>query len=55
MNISEAKKHRVMSAIAECDRYISKESKRDPILRPIDVQNRLEWYIAHREKLVAML
>jgi len=46
---------RVNEAIAECDRYIAKEEPRNPALRPADVAARLEFYKAHRAKLVAML
>lgn len=44
----------VLSAIADCNRYIAKEAGRNPDLRPADVQERLDWYYAHRAKLLAM-
>lgn len=46
---------RIVEAIAECDRYIAKEEPRDASLRPADVAKRLEFYKAHRAKLVTML
>lgn len=45
----------VRSAVADCNRYIAKEGSRAADLRPADVAKRLEWYIAHRAKLLAML
>lgn len=53
--MTKEQERRVMDAITDCDRYIAKESPRAADLRPADVQKRLEWYIAHREKLIAML
>ena len=46
---------KIISAIAECDRYIAKESPRDADLRPAGITKLLASYIAHRAKLVAML
>ena len=45
----------IRSAIADCDRFINKESARIPELRPASVASLLDWYIAHRAKLAAML
>jgi hypothetical protein len=45
---------RLSQAIAECNDYIAKESARSADLRPIEIQKRLEWYIAHRMKLIGM-
>lgn len=44
-----------LAAIQDCNRYIAKEAGRNSELRPIDVQNRLNWYYSHREKLLSML
>ena len=45
----------ILSAIADCDRYIAKESPRAADLRPAEITKMLAWYVAHRAKLVAML
>lgn len=44
----------IANAIAECDRYIAKEGRRDPALRPAAIQQLLDWYIAKREALQQM-
>ena len=46
---------RIEQAIAECDRFINKEEKRDATLRPADVQNTLDFYKSHKIKLQNML
>ena len=46
---------RLKKAIADCDRYIAIESPRSADLRPADIAELLEWYIAQRAKLQAML
>lgn len=46
---------RILQAIEECDRFIAKESPRSAELRPADVQQTLDFYIAHRAKLQAMI
>jgi hypothetical protein len=43
---------KIKRAIADCDTYIAKESLRADDLRPLETQKLLEWYIAHREKLI---
>ena len=45
---------RIRQAIIECDNYIAKESPRAADLRPPEVAQLLAFYIAHREKLLAM-
>lgn len=51
-----AYEHRqVLTAISECDRYIAKEDARAADLRPVEIQTRLAFYKAHREKLIGML
>lgn len=45
----------VTEAIAQCNRYIALEGSRSADLRPAEIQKRLEWYIAHRAKLLSML
>lgn len=46
---------KILSAIAECDKFITKESPRRADTRPADVLDLLNRYIAQRAKLVAML
>lgn len=46
---------KILDAIADCDRYIAKESARSADLRPVKIQELLDWYIGHRAKLVVML
>lgn len=46
---------RILSAIADCDRFIAKESPRRADLRPADIQKTLDFYVAHRARLVAAL
>ncbi|NBU79822.1 MAG: hypothetical protein EBS50_12260 [Sphingomonadaceae bacterium] len=53
--MTKEQSRRVLEAIADCDRYIAKESPRDESLRPADVQKILQQTIAHREKLIEML
>lgn len=48
-------KRKILDVIADCDRYIAREEPRNPTLRPADVAQRLEWYKAHRQKLIGML
>ena len=45
----------IRSAINDCTRFIDKESARSADLRPADIAKLLDWYIAHRAKLTAML
>lgn len=52
---NEDQRRRVIEAIAECDRYIDREDKRNPILRPVDVQKHLDFCKAHKAKLQGML
>lgn len=49
------RKQRIIDSIADCDRYIAREEPRSADLRPADVAKRLEWYKAHRQKLIQML
>lgn len=46
---------KIREAIGDCNRYIAKEEPRAADLRPADVAKRLEWYKAHRAKLLGML
>jgi hypothetical protein len=46
---------KITQAIADCNRYIALEGSRSADLRPADIQKLLEWYIAHRAKLLTML
>lgn len=54
-NLTEQQKLSIRSAIADCNNYIAKEGARSADLRPADIAKLLEWYIAHRAKLLAML
>jgi hypothetical protein len=45
----------IRGAIADCNRYIAKEGARSADLRPAETTKLLDWYIAHRAKLLAML
>ena len=47
--------NKIRSAIADCNSYIAKESARSEDLRPAETANLLQWYIAHRAKLLKML
>lgn len=49
------KAKRIISAIAECERFIEKEGSRAADLRPADMQQHLEYCISHRLKLIGML
>jgi hypothetical protein len=53
-SVSEITK-RCLSAIAECDRFISKEEPRSSDLRPASVQKTLDHYKAHRLNLIAAI
>ena len=48
---TEAAKRRVMDGIADCDRFIAKEEGRSADLRPANVQQHLDFCIAHKAKL----
>jgi predicted nucleic acid-binding Zn ribbon protein len=54
MNTQE-KARRIRLAIADCDRFIAIESPRSEDLRPQDAKEYLEFCIAHKERLIAML
>lgn len=53
--MSQDQIRRIHQAIAECDKFIDKESGRRADLRPADVQQHLDFCVAHRAKLEAML
>jgi hypothetical protein len=46
---------KILEAIRECDRFIAIESPRSADLRPADVAKTLEFYRAHKAKLLSML
>jgi hypothetical protein len=46
---------KINQAIADCDRFIAKEQAQAADLRPADVAKMLDFYIAHRAKLIKML
>ncbi len=53
--MAESTRRNILSAIADCDRYIAKESARAEDLRPAEIQQRLDYYMRHRAKLAGML
>ena len=53
--MTDEHKRRIKQALAETQRFIDKESPRDPKLRPADMQQHLDLCIAHKAKLEAML
>jgi hypothetical protein len=55
MSLTTEQRRRVIDALCETDRFIAKESLRNPNTRPADMQKCLESYIGHRAKLLAML
>lgn len=55
MKPNKEQTRKILQAIEECDRYIAKESPRAADLRPVEIQKLLEFYIAHRAKLAAMI
>jgi hypothetical protein len=46
---------RASQSIAECARFIDREEKRDPSLRPIDVQQTLSFYKSHKASMEAQI
>lgn len=48
-------KKRIASALDETNRFIEKETNRGELNRPADMQKHLDFCIAHRAKLNAML
>lgn len=46
---------RIKSVIAECDRFIAIEGPRRPDLRPADIQQHLDFCIAHRANMKALI
>ena len=53
--MSAYRDHKILDAIADCDRYIEREEPRDPEWRPPEIAKLLEWTIVHRQKLILML
>jgi hypothetical protein len=51
---SQIQAQAIRQAIEDCNRYIEKEEPRASDLRPTDVAKRLEFYKAHRAKLLGM-
>jgi len=49
------KQKRIWKAIEETNRFIDREQARSPKFRPADMQQHLDFCIAHREKLYKML
>jgi hypothetical protein len=48
-------KQRIQREIREADRFIALEGGRAADLRPVEVQTTLDFYVAHRAKLLALL
>jgi hypothetical protein len=46
---------RAYQAIAECARFIEREEKRDPNLRPTDMQQTLSFYKSHKASMEAQI
>jgi hypothetical protein len=46
---------RLTQTIAECDRFIAKESARPADTRPADMQQHLDFCIGHKAKLENMM
>jgi hypothetical protein len=46
---------KLTAALAECNRFIAIESPRSADLRPAETQQLLDWYIAQRDKLQALM
>ncbi len=53
--MTTGQKTTVLDAIAECTRFIDRESKRAAHLRPAEMVDLLAYYISHRQKLIDML
>lgn len=53
--MTAANRRKIVEALAETQRFIDKESVRNPSLRPADVQKTLDFYVAHKAKLETML
>ena len=53
--MSDAMRNKIKSALASTQRFIDLESKRSVDLRPLQVQDLLEWHIQHKKKLLSML
>lgn len=53
--LAAAPAKKIRDAIIECDRYIEREERLDPSLRPADVAAHLQFCIGHREKLRRIL
>ena len=53
--MTQSQERRVIEAIAECDRYIAKESPRPADTRPTWAAKHLAFCEQHRIKLITML
>ncbi len=52
---NKAKSQRILQAISETESFIERESARADDLRPADMQQHLDFCIAHKQKLIKML
>lgn len=55
MKLTEYEKQQVIIGIEQANKFIKKESPRNPDLRPADVQEILDHAIQHKAKLIKML
>ncbi|MGF6996776.1 hypothetical protein [Paraburkholderia sp. GAS32] len=46
---------RLRSALSDTERFINREGRRDPAIRPADMQKTLDSYIQHRANLLAVM
>jgi hypothetical protein len=53
--LTDYEKQQVISALKGTNKFIKKESARNPKLRPPETQELLDDYISHKAKLLQML
>ena len=53
--MTKTHQNRIIDAINECSRFIDKEEKHSPALRPTETQKLLDFYYSHRAKLQQIL
>jgi hypothetical protein len=53
--VTSYERRKIEIALDETQRFIDKESIRNPALRPVEIQETLDFYVAHAAKLRAML
>jgi hypothetical protein len=55
MRLTNYEKEKAVEALEETNRFIKKESARNPDLRPPEIEDLLNNYIAHKKMLIQML